>query len=255
MATLTLADREIETVFELLGHKENDLTYALGWAFARSPALTASVLFDAFGTDVGVAEVIALQQHDPLTGVTDIEIRTKRAHLIIEAKRGWVVPALMQLDKYAQRLQSSPVLERRLMALTECSESYAFTTGRLPRTQRGIRVVHRSWAQVVRDAERARPSSNVERRHLRELTRYLKGVMTVQDLDSNWVYCVSLGVAPYGTGEGWSITPTRAVTERNLYSYPYGWGSGWPKVPPNYITCFVGRARSRIYATSRPTKC
>ncbi len=79
------------------------------------------------------------------------------------------------------------------------------------------------------------PATNVERRHLRELTRYLKGVMTVQDLSSNSVYCVSLGVAPYGTGEGWSITPIMALTERNLYAYPYGWGSGWPKVPPNYI--------------------
>ena len=140
MATLTLAGREIETVFDLLGHKENDLTYALGWAFACSPALTASVLSDAFGTDVGVAEVIALQQHDPLTGITDIEIRTKHAHLIIEAKRGWVVPGLMQLTGTDERLQASPLPERRLLALTECSEGYAFRGGWLPGSVRGIRV-------------------------------------------------------------------------------------------------------------------
>lgn len=29
---------KVETVFDLLGQKENDLTFALGWVLAQSPA-------------------------------------------------------------------------------------------------------------------------------------------------------------------------------------------------------------------------
>jgi hypothetical protein len=37
MTVLFLHGRKIETIFDLLGREENDMTYALGWALAESP--------------------------------------------------------------------------------------------------------------------------------------------------------------------------------------------------------------------------
>ena len=36
MADLSLHNRELNSVFELLGTKENDITYSVGWALAHS---------------------------------------------------------------------------------------------------------------------------------------------------------------------------------------------------------------------------
>ncbi|MGA8656903.1 MAG: hypothetical protein WB586_12210 [Chthoniobacterales bacterium] len=38
MPDLFLHARMLESVFELLGAKENDITYSIGWALSRSPA-------------------------------------------------------------------------------------------------------------------------------------------------------------------------------------------------------------------------
>jgi hypothetical protein len=54
-------------------------------------------------------------------------------------------------------------------------------------------VVYRSWKQVVRLAERCRPTVHAEKRILTELTTYLRGLMTMQNHTSNLVYVVSLG--------------------------------------------------------------
>ncbi|MBA3236361.1 MAG: hypothetical protein H0T59_10290 [Chloroflexi bacterium] len=39
MPELVLHDRLIPTVFDLLGHDENDMTASLGWALAHNAAL------------------------------------------------------------------------------------------------------------------------------------------------------------------------------------------------------------------------
>jgi hypothetical protein len=91
MAELVLGRKPVHTVFDLLGRKENDLTYSLGWAFANVPVFLDSVLRDVFETDPGDVEEIILQKVDS-GGITDVEVISTRAHLIIEAKRGWVLP-------------------------------------------------------------------------------------------------------------------------------------------------------------------
>jgi len=37
MAELYLHQRQVQSVFNLLGEKENDITFSLGWALSRSP--------------------------------------------------------------------------------------------------------------------------------------------------------------------------------------------------------------------------
>lgn len=59
---LTAAGREVRTVFDLLGHRENNLTYALGWGLARAPQLGRAVLADVYGTDVGQPLTVTLQE-------------------------------------------------------------------------------------------------------------------------------------------------------------------------------------------------
>ena len=65
--------------------------------------------------------------------------------------------------------------------------------------------------------------------------------MTMQPLDSNWVYVVALGS---GTPKGWGISWIDIVEKRKRYFHPIGI-SGWPKEPPNYIAVrYKGKLQS-----------
>jgi hypothetical protein len=48
MADLRLHGRPVETVFDLLGDKEDDITYSLGWALAHSDGLCRALLREVF---------------------------------------------------------------------------------------------------------------------------------------------------------------------------------------------------------------
>lgn len=92
----------VEAVFDLLGSNENDLTAALAFVLARSPALLASFVskawpqarVDAAGTSLAV-EV----RGDG--GRTDLEIRLPDGLLMVKAKRDWLLPTTGQLADYA----------------------------------------------------------------------------------------------------------------------------------------------------------
>ena len=74
---LTLFGRLVETVFDLLGDKENDLTFSLGWGLSQSPTLVKALLSDVFsGEDVGHVQAVRLQEHVRGSGFTDIEVET-----------------------------------------------------------------------------------------------------------------------------------------------------------------------------------
>lgn len=212
MAELVLGREPVHTVFDLLGRKENDLTYSLGWAFANVSAFLDSVLRDVFETDPSHVEEIILQKVDS-GGITDVEVISTRAHLIIEAKRGWVLPTERQLGQYAPRLTATARPLKRLLALTECSNEFA--SRHLPGRVKGQKVGHRSWSEVIAHAQRATSGVGThQERHLaRQLVRYLKGVTTMQDPTSNIAYCVSLGPS---YPEGWPVTPARGVGSRDL---------------------------------------
>lgn len=232
-AELTLYGRSVGTVFDLLGSKENDITYSLGWALAESERLSSALLEDAVPASHSVldADSIRLQEGISGAGFTDIEILAGSGdvHIVIEAKRGYDLPALAQLQKYATRTKPQPT------ALVVCAEaSAAFVAGKLPDAVAGVPVLYRSWreieALVSSAANRAR--RHAEKRLLRDLSRYLKGLMTMQDVDSNLVYIVSLG----GEIENTGISFRDVVIDHDTYFCPIGGGSGgWPKEPPNYL--------------------
>lgn len=145
MTALILHGREVQTVFDLLGYKENDMTYAVGWGLAHSDGLVAELLTSVFpDEEVGELKDVRLQEFVPGGGITDIEIESSRLHLVIEAKRGWNLPTLAQLAQYAPRLDGLP--RSAICVLAECSPEFA---RRLPDEVGGVPVRYRSWKQLA----------------------------------------------------------------------------------------------------------
>ena len=125
MADLTLYGRRIETVFDLLGDAEDDITYSVGWGLAQSEDLTRALVREIFGaTEQGEVTAVRLQQSEPGTGRTDIEIETEFLRLVIEAKRGWQLPRRDQLQLYALRLNSHDTRYKHIAVVTEAAPHF-----------------------------------------------------------------------------------------------------------------------------------
>lgn len=108
MPSLLLHDREVSTIYDLLGHRENDMTAALGWGLAQSPQLLSALVTAVVDSRVDPSEaIVRMQEHHATGGFTDVEILVPdRLHLILEAKRGWNLPSTDQLEHYAQRFRA-----------------------------------------------------------------------------------------------------------------------------------------------------
>jgi hypothetical protein len=93
---LTLHGRLVGTVFDLLGNKENDITYSVGWGWQSDElarAFIEDVLPDAVEPSI---DIVQLQEASPAPDFTDIEIKANESdiHLLVEAKRGYNLPGL-----------------------------------------------------------------------------------------------------------------------------------------------------------------
>ncbi|WP_207642635.1 hypothetical protein [Ruminiclostridium josui] len=167
-------------------------------------------------------------------GFTDIEIICEPYfYIIIEAKRGWVLPGKEQLEKYASRQNffDSSAKVKKLIAMSECSKSYAEHNLQV-KNIKGIDIIPVSWKDVYKYSEAAyRRSNHAEKHLLIELQTYLGGLMTMQNKDSNLVFVVSLGSSKI---EGSDLTWIDVVEKKERYFHPMG-QNGWPKTPPNYI--------------------
>lgn len=234
MTKLLLRSREVKSVFQLLGDHENDISYSVAWGLTQCSSFLKVFLQNVVQWQGDIAEVeIRMQQYDRGKGFTDIEIELNRQfHLIIEAKRGWNLPDVTQLQKYASRASflQSPCLEKRLIVLSECSKEYA--ENHVPKQVNGFPIDVLSWKDVYQYSKAAYSYGNhAEKRLLQELNVYLGSLMTMQKQDSNLVYVVSVA---NGSPDGWSITWKDIVNSKLRYFHPVG-GNGWPKEPPNYI--------------------
>ncbi len=228
MLDLTLYGRPVRTVFDLLGKKENDLTYSLGWGLGQSDTFVQRLLREVFADkQAGELQALRLQEFLPGSGFTDIEIETNKVALVLEAKVGWSLPEKAQLERYAPRLKSAEI--GQILVVSECTPEFA--AARLPQAVAGVPVAYRSWKQIVRLAEACAPPGHAEKRMLRELTTYLRGLMTMQNHTSNLVYVVALGAQV----QPWSapFTPIEIVVKKDRYFCPIG--NGYPKEPPNYL--------------------
>lgn len=217
------------TVFDLLGSSENDLTAALGWTLDRCPRLLRRLWtrLDLPGDPSDVS--IALEVTD-VDGRTDLELQSAEVGVVLEAKKGWLLPGDKQLSKYTPRLAGFPY--RLLVTLSDSSSDWAATV--LGGSVDGVRVRHLPWDDVRTDIRLARVGSgNREKLWLDELATYLSGATSVRSPDSAWTYCVVLNDAtPYsGSPLTWKDLPTN----KHLYVHAYGGNNGWPKQPPVFM--------------------
>lgn len=229
---------QVETIFQLLGDKENDITRAIAWTLKQCPSFLSSFIESVSGVACDTDNVKILYQQFEKTGdengYTDLEITDRdNVHIILEAKRGWILPGRSQLTKYAYRpsfLQSRAAM-RIIVTLSECSQAYANSYLPFKVTDNGIPVVHFSWKELRQLSNQSRSSArNVEKHLLDEFSLYLGGLMTMQDKTSNYVYVVSLSGSTI-SGAGCSYIDL--VKNTGHYYCPVG--KNWLKEAPNYI--------------------
>lgn len=246
MTNFKLCGREITSVFQLMGYKENDISHSTAWVLGKCESMLNIFIEDICGsTSFNHDDVeICVQEYEKGSGITDIEIKDEREFfIIIEAKRGWILPSKEQLLKYSTRdsFCKSRAKHKMIITLSECSRDYADHNLEI-KSANGIPIKHVSWKDIHRFAEMAYPSStNTAKKLLRELQQYLGGLITMQNVTSNEVYVVSLGSGKVDNSE---LTWIDIVKRENKYFHPMG-GGGWPKEPPNYIAFrYYGKLQS-----------
>jgi hypothetical protein len=245
VSEIYLHNKRVNSVFALLGEHENDISYSVAWALAQCPSFLHDFLEKVLDVRAGSSDIeIRLQHHETEGGITDIEIELpNELYLIIEAKRGWNLPNQNQLEKYAKRSSfvKSKATLKRLVVMSECSNEYATRNLQIQNIG-NIKINPVSWQVMATLATDSQVNGTyAEKRLLRELVTYLGGLMTMQNMDSNWVYVVSLGG---GIPDGWNISWIDIVKKRSQYFHPMG-VRGWPKDPPNYIAFrYFGKLQS-----------
>lgn len=244
MAELVIHNRNIETVFDLIGDWENDITKSIAWSFVKCPYFLEMIIESLLNIKIDAKNVIIrYQEFEKDKGITDLEITdNSNFYIIIEAKRGWILPLEDQLKLYSGRtdFKSSPVKSKAIVSMSECTEQYA--VDRLPKVA-GTKILHLPWNRICDIAKEARTKSpNAQKYILDELERYIRRIMTTQNKDTNWVYVVSLGMsaAEITTYEGKKLKAhidyLDIVKKYHKYCCPVGGGrGGWPKEPLTYI--------------------
>jgi hypothetical protein len=152
MTDLFIYDNKVENIFQLLGEKENDISYSVGYAFANCHHFLHNFLKHLNITTAFEAEKIKikLQTHEKEKGFTDFEIiQEGEFHLTVEAKRGWIFPNNQQLKKYASRkcFKDSTAKNKRIIIFNESTA--AFTQAHFAMTaisSHPVKVV--SWQTV-----------------------------------------------------------------------------------------------------------
>lgn len=219
---------DVATVFDLLGRNEIDLTAALGWVLAHSPALVDTVARH-LGLEVNVDDVIVALEVLDAEGRTDIELTAPMTKVVIEAKQGWLVPGEQQFTKYRGRFDGME--HRLLVSMSDSSERWA--RDQLPSGVAGIPVRHVSW-DTVRAAVRTSlgTTRGRERLWLEELEAYMGRATSTVPYDDQWVFCVVVSDTRLG-----GMTFQDYVLHERAYFHPFGGNNTWPKKAPNFL-CF-----------------
>lgn len=250
MSDLYIYDNKIETIFHLIGEKENDISYSLGYTLANCPKFLESFLnYLKISTPFQPDRIkIKLQTHEKTKGFTDFEIiQENEFHIIIEAKRGWNFPTSTQLKKYISRptFKKSSANTKLIVVFNESTPIYTKTHFKgSPVKSIPDHVI--SWQTINSIASSSiKNSNNSEGRLLKELIKYLDKISTMQKIDSNWVYVVSLG---WKKPKNWRINWQDIVNKKKKYFHPVGGGrGGWPPEPPNYIAFRYGGILQSIH--------
>jgi hypothetical protein len=218
-------------VFDLLGTHEPALTAALGWTMGRSPALMSRVLDRlGLGGSANAVDVAVQLETANDAGRTDIELFTPTAHVIIEAKQGWIVPGEVQLGAYAPRLDAARAagLDTRLVTLSDSTAAWAREV--LPPDVAGVDVTHWSWDDVRDLIQTARTQvRGAERLWLDQMEDYMGAATSKRLVTDALAYCVVISKDVFG-----DATFRDYVENQRVYFHPVA-GGGWPTIPPNFL--------------------
>jgi hypothetical protein len=177
-------------------------------------------------------------------GRTDRELQLGDSLSIIEAKRGWQLPAEEQLAEYADRVAATKA-GGAPVTLSQASHALAAQTCR----QRSmVFQLSTSLGAMFSPTSRkqGRTAGGHERLWLEEFRTYMREVIWLRPVGDSWVYRVVLNdVRPGGRASFREI-----VTEQFHYFHPCG-VKGWPTEPPNSTHPSGSRARGSA-ATQRP---
>ena len=102
MAELLAGGSKVSSVFQLIGYLENDITKSIAWVLKNCPYFLSDFVNEIFSINIDVDKVlIRYQNYENGKGITDLEITDNELfYIIIEAKRGWVLPGADQLTLY-----------------------------------------------------------------------------------------------------------------------------------------------------------
>jgi hypothetical protein len=231
---LHIGRSEVHNIFELVGDDEDSISLAIAWGLKMSPKFLKGFLASVLDRDTPNGTVtLRVHRHEAEGGITDLEIEAPGSFkVIVEAKRGWILPGKAQLQLYAKRVGfvDGTAKMYRLVTMSECSAEYARTRQKTNQIG-GVPLRHLSWKGLVAICRAAgKGGPHKEQRLLQELVEYLESVMTSQPLNSNQVFVVSLGAGgPKGGKTSW----VEVVTKYGKYFHPVG--NHWPKEPANYV--------------------
>lgn len=221
--------------FGLAGCDENAGTAAFGWCLDQVTALRREVL-DALACDHDADLVVASQVFAEDRGFTDLELTSGTAlHAIVEAKLGWRVPTVGQLERYLPRLLASPAQSKVLISVSAADAAWA--RRHLPPELAGVPVVHWSWSDLRAMAQRAHDAtrSPIDRVWLTQLIHHLQEYGMTSNVFDSRAYVVSLNRSRIQPSD--PLTWIDVVVEQGKYFHPVGGSdrSGWPSIPPSYI--------------------
>lgn len=221
--------------FALAGCDENAGTAAFGWCLDQVPALRRELLH-ALKCDPEAELVVASQVFAEDRGFTDLELSSTTAlHAIFEAKLGWRVPTVRQLERYLPRLLCSPAHTKILVSVSAADATWA--RRHLPEELGGIPVVHFSWSDLQAMARLAYEvtRSPIDRVWLTQLIHHLQEYGMTSNVFDSRAYVVSLSQSRIQPSD--PLTWIDVVVEQGKYFHPVGGSdrSGWPAIPPSYI--------------------
>lgn len=229
--SLFIHHSEVDNFFQLLGDDENDISYGLGFTLSKSKHFLKIFVKNIFNKKLKFYDnKIWLQNYGKDKGYTDFEIKIDdKFFCIIEAKKGWNLPSNKQLKRYSSRFRENKHCKRFFLVISECSEEYA--DYELPLTLYKTPIEFTSWKSIFSLIDESHvEGNNKEKQLLSDFKSYLSEVISMKDINSNRVYCVSLASGK----PRWSdISWKDIVYKKHRYFFPVG--RGWPNNPPNYM--------------------
>jgi len=230
-------DKEITSVFQLLGTQENDISKSIIWILKECPVVLNKFLTECCCVDYSGEDITIEYQHfEKVEGkytYTDIEIYNNTFHIIIEAKRGWILPERRQLEIYSKKhsINESHARQKYIFTISECSKAYAQRYLPVSATDNGISVEHISWDEFETICVNSiKDSANKQKYLIREFLKYLGEIETMKNSNSNIVYVVSL--SPREAASGYSYIDV--VVRSGHYYCPVDWFKNSKNIP-NYL--------------------